>query len=907
MSFIKLNKSLFETSTIVLRNKVTYTSSSAGVTGVRKITKRALPIRKVSNVGVSPTQYSDSSITQVLNSINKSEDKLGYYTLQIDDPAVNPFPFTGLGTTPTHVQPVGFRQAQEVKLDPQSRIESFITGVFYDYDSLYLPKADSNEGGVFSFPQRNTSHPLKSLSTQLANEINIQANLDSIYAGIKKTQQVNDPFNNHTLFELKTDINDHAVEKNGSRALIKKSDIKKTVADHLIPYYKTHYNNCDMSYTNFNCLNFFHDPDKHTGREVLVYNSGGKSYVGRYNENGLSIHHTDRFTFSCWVNPRYKNHTAYGDMSPGTIFHASSSLAISLVTGSHRDSEGYADHYRLMVQLKHSADKNPSSFAVTGSSNRIYDTNYPHDLIYLTDDNSIKRNTWNYISVKWGKDINNSNLTLRINDKKYKYNVPSSSISQFGSFGSETSTGIPFAFVGNYYDKPPAEAHKYFSENKALLDFARKLGSSADANPSSSFDNPNNPLQGEIHELRVHGEYLSDSVEEKYRYTSFHDDKSNHVKYGLNLYIPVNYDSMINTSQRPSQKPGAILFNPSLLGGKFTPAVSSGVNINNWKFNTPTNIFLSHGVGGKYINLHNFTMNFGRSRMFTGKPTLLAHDFVRPIHYELSASLIEHSFFSSTPISVRDSLQNQGSVVKRNNLIAPCDNGNFKPNYYLKDMTCFRNSNDLGNESYENISLRNITSGSLINGREFPIFYVTKENMSNDMSIFIISSLYYGERIHPGSFTITDDSILGTSGKVKYTLKDDGRGSLYRADSDGKHAKWASVGNIFYDEGIILVKSPHMPYFGKNKYKVEFKGEQSTHVTTIHVPCSEELFMSSSNPTYKLMTGSLNEADKNNPFVYITGINIHDDNLNVIMKCRLAQPVKKRKTDSYLFRLKQDY
>ena len=75
----------------------------------------------------------------------------------------------------------------------------------------------------------------------------------------------------------------------------------------------------------------------------------------------------------------------------------------------------------------------------------------------------------------------------------------------------------------------------------------------------------------------------------------------------------------------------------------------------------------------------------------------------------------------------------------------------------------------------------------------------------------------------------------------------------------------------------------------------------------MHVPCPEELFMSSSNPTYKLLTGSLDEGDKNNPFVYITGVNIHDDKLNVIMKANLAQPIKKRKTDSFLFRLKQDY
>ena len=903
MSFIKLDKSLFETSTIILRNKVTYTSSSSGIVGARKISKRALSVKNTNSSDLnSATQYSDSSITNVLNINNDNSDALFYLTHGIDANGnpVQGSPFDGSGTTDTNVVPALFHMTENLlNLDPQSRIENFITGVFYDYDADYLPLSNTNESGVYSFPQKNIVHPIVSSATQIASEVNIPSNLDQIYAGIQKNHKALNPYTNQVLFNLKSDINDNSVEKMGSRAIIKKADIKKTVADHLMPYYKTHYNNCDMSYSNFNCLNLFYDPDSHTGKECLVYNSGFQSYLTDFRDDGTAHPRINQFTFSCWVNPRYENHTANGDMNTGTIFHASSSLAVSLVTGSNRDSEGYADHYRLMVQLKHSAAKNPSSFLVTGSSNRIDDGRYPHDLIYLTDDNSIKRNTWNYISVKWGKNINNDQLTLRVNDKNYKYTIPSASVSETNTFGNETTTGVPYAFVGNYFDGKEAEVHKFFSSNKALINFARSVSGGADNNPSLLQNSYINQFQGELHELRVFGKYLSDSVEEKYRYTSFDEGNQKHVKHNLNLYLPFNYDSLINTTKRPGINPGSVLFNPSLYGDIITGNPSF--------YNLPSNPYISHGIGGKYINVHNFTTNFGRSKMDSySRSENVRYAYSRPIHYQLSASLAEHSFFPSL-LSTRDTLQNQTSVVKRNNLISPCDNGYFKPNYYLRESTSFRNKNDIGNESYETVSLKNMVSGSLIDGREFPIYYVTKDDMSNDMSIFIISSLYYGERIHPGSFTITDDSILGTSEKVKYTLKDDGRGSLYRADSDGDHAKWASVGNIFYDEGIVLVKSPHMPYFGKNKYKIEFKGEQSTHVTTVHVPCPEELFMSSSNPTYKLLTGSLDEGDKNNPFVYITGVNIHDDNLNVIMKCKLAQPVKKRKTDSYLFRLKQDY
>ena len=41
--------------------------------------------------------------------------------------------------------------------------------------------------------------------------------------------------------------------------------------------------------------------------------------------------------------------------------------------------------------------------------------------------------------------------------------------------------------------------------------------------------------------------------------------------------------------------------------------------------------------------------------------------------------------------------------------------------------------------------------------------------------------------------------------------------------------------------------------------------------------------------------------------VAISGINFHDDNLNVIMRTKFAQPVNKRSSDKILFRTKLDF
>jgi len=64
---------------------------------------------------------------------------------------------------------------------------------------------------------------------------------------------------------------------------------------------------------------------------------------------------------------------------------------------------------------------------------------------------------------------------------------------------------------------------------------------------------------------------------------------------------------------------------------------------------------------------------------------------------------------------------------------------------------------------------------------------------------------------------------------------------------------------------------------------------------------------SSKNPSYKLLSASLNANDQNSKFVAISGINFHDDNYNIVMKSQLAQPIVKRTTDTITFKVKFDF
>jgi hypothetical protein len=167
--------------------------------------------------------------------------------------------------------------------------------------------------------------------------------------------------------------------------------------------------------------------------------------------------------------------------------------------------------------------------------------------------------------------------------------------------------------------------------------------------------------------------------------------------------------------------------------------------------------------------------------------------------------------------------------------------------------------------------------------------------------------MFYGKRILPGTFSITDSNISGSNGRVSLTLADDGYGNIYRADCITSQAMWNSVGNIFYNEGIVLLKTPMIPFFGKSQFEMSFKGEQSVHTMRINVLANANQLNSSSNPTYLPVSASLVANQDNQKFVYVSNLNFHDDNLNVILKTQLVQPLVKRVGERFLIRTRIDF
>lgn len=87
--------------------------------------------------------------------------------------------------------------------------------------------------------------------------------------------------------------------------------------------------------------------------------------------------------------------------------------------------------------------------------------------------------------------------------------------------------------------------------------------------------------------------------------------------------------------------------------------------------------------------------------------------------------------------------------------------------------------------------------------------------------VIVIPEIYYDREIKSGSFSASDDTN-------NYNIFDDGRGGIYEAALTS-----SIIGNIFYSEGLIVLKDPAINNFGETlavppepavSFKTWFKG-----------------------------------------------------------------------------------
>lgn len=664
---------------------------------------------------------------------------------------------------------------------------------------------------------------------------------------------------------------------------------KQTVLNTLFPYYRHICPSMHFAFTNYNSLNFISSstfPDN----SALLYPqtvalSGNLITSAQYAVSGA-------FTFDFWIKPNATTDRDGLEYKAGTILHLSSCFAISLVSGSSRNPNGCPDKFRILLQLSSSADLNPSMINLSSLPS----------MTFLSDDNSIKKDFWNHVTIRWGSNSYNlgSGSFVVNSETKGNFIIDKSKIDYYAAPGSD---GPSILVVGNYYQGTNvgfnAQSRFFASDTATREGLLEILGTTGIDAPNEYIFN--HPLNAELHEIKIYDKYLVNQEIENLGLNGPNDLE--HIVF----YVPPFFTEESPTRQQVGSNGGIFL----------TPyQTKTGTT------KTPFSAEMAFEIGGHYINLENFTRDFATGRY----PRLL----------NLSASTIASSI--SIPQTANAILYSSSSVRRRNLTILPCDNGEFLPNYKLLvglSQSYFKN--DLDNSDLSLVSLRNLYpteslfrnlqsngTSSILSDLMGPnpddpttftntikhvptILQRTRDNTSNQIVFFDISTLFYDQQLDPGTITITDSQISGSE-KISVTLKDDGYGNLYRSNTSGSQATWNSVGNVFYNEGLIVIKHPSLFFFGENQFSISFKGRHNLHVMSIDCKAEPGLITSSSNTSYSsTFKATSNENEYDQKYVLISDILLHDENLNVVTRTKLAQQFMKKSGDGVLFKVKLDY
>ena len=189
-----------------------------------------------------------------------------------------------------------------------------------------------------------------------------------------------------------------------------------------------------------------------------------------------------------------------------------------------------------------------------------------------------------------------------------------------------------------------------------------------------------------------------------------------------------------------------------------------------------------------------------------------------------------------------------------------------------------------------------------------PYSDINKDLDSSFISIIDISNKIYNNKIIRNNFELKDNNFkTGNS----LTLKDNGLGGVYRSDCNSKVADWNYVGHVFYKDGIVCINNPVLSYFSEDEnsdFEINMKAESFVHVKEINVPADSGIVNNSQNLSHNSELRH-NEAAFNSEesFVYITDINLHDENFNIVSRAKLARPIPKKDSDKMIFKLKMDY
>ncbi len=192
---------------------------------------------------------------------------------------------------------------------------------------------------------------------------------------------------------------------------------------------------------------------------------------------------------------------------------------------------------------------------------------------------------------------------------------------------------------------------------------------------------------------------------------------------------------------------------------------------------------------------------------------------------------------------------------------------------------------------------------------------------ANSLCVIAVPEIYYDREIASGSFSASDhaQTEIGEDSNYRY-LFDNGRGGIYSGSMTG-----TLVGNIFYSEGLVVLKKPDLSAtFGQggsdnmieieDKYRISFRGTQKIPVKIFRCRAPAGELNCSTNPTYFTVNNNLSSSFRNERKIimpknttYITKVGLYNAEFRLVGVVSLAHPIRKDESQDLLFRVRFDF
>jgi len=658
-------------------------------------------------------------------------------------------------------------------------------------------------------------------------------------------------------------------------------------------------------------------------KPALVYKNENDQYKIDYNSSDVSFH------IEFWIKPN----ALQTDI--GCVCQLHNNYAVMLIPDSDSVINDVPQKFSISLRTNEAADDGQT---ITGDIDHRDSSGTDH--VYISS-SLLNVEEWHHVSIRWGRNFNNGMLTVYLNnvviDEFDGINSAShGGISRSGLIDIDSSciTVSKALFIGGYPNTASQqEIWQEFSGAQSGIEWSSAGSGTNTVNADTGHLNNFNvkfTLLSEMTDLRCFDfPRQEEIVTAEWTKRVFDVDK-------LLFYIPFYFDpSHENYTKRPYLFPS---------GGALPEELPEGVSANEYLSNiyysgqntTIENTFdnddvqkiqycqnWGHVAGAPFVHVQSHFKEYVNKEI----PVVLAMPNMAKLEPDVYPNYTGTTFADVKILKIRyfvDNWKNIPWLQCWNSLVKPCTlNLGTSPSEIIEEseLSFGKSKTIIPLDMVSNFDFDDDKFSAKMLDHDFnlalyehspvgepPIDYPTTNNsniLQQDVLppfslVISIPTLYYANRIEHESFIIT------TKLHGKDIVIVDFNGSLYIADKDNEPTG-ARIGHISYGFGYLCLFSPLVSGLGLEEMKIEFRGEKSMHVLQFDVRCPPGLGNESKNVNYKKLKATNNSNESDSIVTYISTIYLHDENLNIIGKVKLAQPIQKREEDSFLFRIKMDF